>query len=81
MSLTIANHIFVQKGHAYRCFCDRRQLGNIKEALRKKGSNATYDKRCLHLSEEEVHRRIKAGEKYVVRLDVRLQFCCMLILR
>ena len=34
------------------------------------GSNDTYDKTCLHLTEEEVARRVKAGEKSVVRLNV-----------
>ena len=35
------------------------------------GSNETYDKACLLLTEEEVARRVKAGEKFVVRLNVR----------
>ncbi|KIJ60123.1 hypothetical protein HYDPIDRAFT_32546 [Hydnomerulius pinastri MD-312] len=33
------------------------------------GSNSTYDKACLHLTEEEVARRVRAGEKSIVRLN------------
>ncbi|KAL5534809.1 hypothetical protein ACEPAG_1273 [Sanghuangporus baumii] len=59
----------VQRGHAYHCFCTPVQLGNIKTKLAKSGLNATYDKRCLHLSDEEVARRKRAGEKFVIRLN------------
>jgi hypothetical protein len=34
------------------------------------GSNATYDKSCLNLTDEEVARRVKAGEKHVIRINV-----------
>ncbi|KAI5122694.1 hypothetical protein M0805_009747 [Coniferiporia weirii] len=59
----------VQSGHAYHCFCTPGQLGDIKERLAKRGSNSTYDKTCLHLSEEEVGRKKRAGEKFVIRLN------------
>jgi glutamyl-tRNA synthetase len=39
------------------------------------GSNATYDKSCLHLTEEEVARRVRAGEKSIVRLNVSGPIC------
>lgn len=39
--------------------------------LQKRGSNATYDRRCLHLTDEEVARRVKNGQKSVIRLHVR----------
>ncbi|KAG6866144.1 hypothetical protein C0991_008097 [Blastosporella zonata] len=41
----------------------------IRERLARSGSNKTYDKTCLHLTEEEVARRVRAGEKSVVRLN------------
>ena len=62
--------MFIQAGHAYRCFCPPSRLAATREKLAKKGSSATYDKACLHLAEEEVMRRVKAGERCVVRLDV-----------
>lgn len=60
-----------QSGHAYRCFCTPDQLSVKRERLARSGSNLTYDKTCLHLTEEEVARRVRAGEKSVVRLNVR----------
>ncbi|EJD04563.1 glutamyl-tRNA synthetase [Fomitiporia mediterranea MF3/22] len=59
----------VESGHAYHCFCSPAHLGNVKETLARRGSNATYDKTCLHLSEEEVTRRKRAGGKFVIRLN------------
>ncbi|KAF8584958.1 glutamyl-tRNA synthetase [Ramaria rubella] len=54
--------------HAYRCFCSPATLSGIRERLHKTGSNATYDRSCLHLTDEEVARRVRSGEKSVIRL-------------
>lgn len=61
---------FLQSGHAYRCFCTPQRLADTRERLQKSGSHATYDRACLHLSEEEAIRRTKAGENHVVRIRV-----------
>ncbi|KAH8111483.1 glutamyl-tRNA synthetase [Phellopilus nigrolimitatus] len=73
---TTRNHLYreyanklIQNGHAYHCFCTASHLSDVRDKLKKLGSNATYDKACLHLSEEEVARRKRAGEKYVIRLN------------
>ncbi|KIJ45213.1 hypothetical protein M422DRAFT_30062 [Sphaerobolus stellatus SS14] len=54
--------------HAYRCFCTPSELSEIKDRFHKMGSTATYDRRCLHLTEEEVALRVKAGKKSVIRI-------------
>ncbi|KAG1746908.1 hypothetical protein EDB19DRAFT_1894114 [Suillus lakei] len=59
----------LESGHAYRCFCSPDKLATTREKLARTGSNATYDKSCLHLTEEEVARRVRAGEKSIVRLN------------
>ncbi|CAE6430623.1 unnamed protein product, partial [Rhizoctonia solani] len=59
----------LDSGHAYRCFCGPVRLSETKEKLQKLGSNSTYDRACLNLSEEEIARRVRAGEKHVVRLN------------
>ena len=41
-----------------------------REKLARTGSNATYDKSCLNLTDEEVARRLKAGEKHIIRMNV-----------
>ncbi|PIL30834.1 hypothetical protein GSI_07002 [Ganoderma sinense ZZ0214-1] len=59
----------LDSGHAYRCFCSPDKLATTREKLARTGSNSTYDKTCLHLTEEEAARRVRAGEKFVVRLN------------
>ncbi|KAJ1310696.1 hypothetical protein OPQ81_009221 [Rhizoctonia solani] len=59
----------LDSGHAYRCFCGPDRLLETKERLQKLGSNSTYDRACLNLSEEEIARRVRAGEKHIVRLN------------
>ncbi|KAF7375017.1 tRNA-synt-1c domain-containing protein [Mycena sanguinolenta] len=56
-------------GHAYRCFCSVDTLLDIRTKFARMGSNQSYDKRCLHLTEEEVARRVRAGESHIVRLN------------
>ncbi|EIM92053.1 glutamyl-tRNA synthetase [Stereum hirsutum FP-91666 SS1] len=66
-------HFYAKKlldtGHAYRCFCTADELQSTRERLARSGLNQTYDKKCLNLTEEEVARRVKAGEKSIVRLN------------
>ncbi|KAF8653560.1 hypothetical protein AX16_003897 [Volvariella volvacea WC 439] len=59
----------LESGHAYRCFCSPDRLTETREKLARSGSNLTYDKTCLHLTEEEVARRVRAGEKSIIRLN------------
>ncbi|KAF9073944.1 hypothetical protein BDP27DRAFT_1317719 [Rhodocollybia butyracea] len=59
----------IDNGNAYRCFCSVDQLTEVKARLARSGSNSTYDKKCLYLSDEEVARKVKAGEKFVVRVN------------
>ncbi|KAI9509861.1 hypothetical protein F5148DRAFT_1184185 [Russula earlei] len=59
----------LDSGHAYRCFCTPDRLAQTRERLARAGLNSTYDKQCLSLSSEEVARRVRAGEKNVVRLN------------
>ncbi|KAJ7475682.1 hypothetical protein FB451DRAFT_1033558 [Mycena latifolia] len=56
-------------GHAYRCFCSMDTLTALREHSARTGSSQSYDRRCVHLTEEEVARRVRAGEKNVVRLN------------
>ncbi|KAI0662347.1 glutamyl-tRNA synthetase [Cubamyces menziesii] len=65
---TYANKL-LESGHAYRCFCSPDKLAATREKLARTGSNSTYDKACLHLTEEEAARKVRAGEKYIVRLN------------
>ena len=56
----------IEKGGAYYCFCTKDRI----ESLRDENGNVRYDKHCLHLSKEEVERRLAAGEPYVIRQNI-----------
>ena len=59
----------IDLGGAYYCFCSKERL----ESLTDKNGNRKYDKHCLNLPKEEVERRIKAGEPYVIRQNIPLE--------
>lgn len=53
-------------GGAYYCFCSKERLDSLADenGVRK------YDKHCLHLSKEEVQKKLAAGEPYVIRQNI-----------
>ncbi|KDR72776.1 hypothetical protein GALMADRAFT_252032 [Galerina marginata CBS 339.88] len=59
----------IESGHGYRCFCSPDELAETKGKLARAGSSASYDRKCLHLTEEEVARKLRAGEKHTVRFN------------
>lgn len=66
----IRNTFFLQTNQAYRCFCTPDELAEIREGLKRSGSNNVYDRRGFFLTEEEVARKLRAGGKHVVRFKV-----------
>ena len=60
----------VKAGKAYYCFCTEEELAARREQAQARGETFKYDKHCLHLSPEDVQRRIAAGEPYVIRQNV-----------
>ena len=68
----------VEKGHAYYAFDTTEELDQMRERLQKSGNpSPKYDaitrqsmKNSLTLSQDEVQKRLDAGEEYVVRLKV-----------
>lgn len=57
----------LSRDEAYECFCSPTELEAIKLSLTQQGFKHSYDGRCRHLTEEEVARRQRAGQKFVVR--------------
>ncbi|WP_367565902.1 glutamate--tRNA ligase [Lacrimispora sp.] len=56
----------VEKGEAYYCFCTQERLDSLKRTV--EGQEImSYDKHCLHLSEEEAKANLEAGMAYVIR--------------
>ena len=57
-------------GDAFRCFCTKERLDEMRAAQMQAGATARYDGCCLGLSEAEVSSRLNAGESHVVRMRV-----------
>jgi nondiscriminating glutamyl-tRNA synthetase len=60
----------LDSGHAYHCFCTTERLENVRKIQQENKQSPKYDKFCTSLSKEEVAKRIVAGEKYVIRMNV-----------
>ena len=60
----------LKSGHAYHCFCTSKRLEQMREEQMKAKKAPMYDRLCLSLPEDEVKRRIKAGEPYVLRMKI-----------
>jgi len=60
----------LKQGHAYRCFCSPERLEEMRTQQEKRHQTPMYDLTCLDLPEEEVKRRIAAGEKHVLRMKI-----------
>ncbi|MDD7187231.1 MAG: glutamate--tRNA ligase [Clostridia bacterium] len=56
----------IDLGGAYYCFCSKERL----ESLTDENGNRKYDKHCLNLPKEEIERRLKSGEPYVIRQNI-----------
>ncbi|MBI9072093.1 MAG: glutamate--tRNA ligase [Melioribacteraceae bacterium] len=62
----------IEEGKAYYCFCTADRLTRLREEQQKaKLPQAKYDKHCLSLSKEEIQQKLNAGERYVIRLNVK----------
>jgi len=51
----------VEEGHAYRCYCSREELDEMREAQRATGKKPMYDGRCRHRSDRP------SSQPFVVR--------------
>ena len=60
----------IRKKKAYYCFCTEEELKERRDAAAARGETFKYDKHCLHLSEEEIQRKLEAGVPYVIRQNV-----------
>jgi len=63
----------LEAGHAYRCFCSPKRIGDLKLKQRKKGRPPRYDRKCANMPVEEAKELAEKGEPHVVRF--RLPDC------
>jgi nondiscriminating glutamyl-tRNA synthetase len=60
----------IDKQHAYYCFCSQERLDVLRKTQTEQKKPTRYDKHCLHLLPDDVEKRLKDGEKFVIRLNV-----------
>ena len=71
--------ILLDRGEAFRCFCDDARLSEMRAEQQAAGTGKLgYDGRCLHLSAEEVAAQQAAGRPSVVRLKVPREGVCVI---
>ena len=60
----------LKKGVAYYCFCSKERLDDLRKKQIKEKKVPKYDKHCL-LNVKDAKKRVEAGEKYVIRLNIK----------
>jgi glutamyl-tRNA synthetase len=57
----------VEKGHAYRCFCDEDRLAQVRQKQKEQKKAPKYDQHCRNLSEEEIKKNLEKNKPFVIR--------------
>lgn len=60
----------IEEKKAYYCFCSAERLTALREEQQAKNEQPMYDKKCLHLSDDEIKKNLDEEKPYVVRLNV-----------
>lgn len=64
----------IEQGHAYKCYCSRERVAQIREARQKANIHPYgYDRHCRALTAEERQKLDEAGTPYVVRFAIPLE--------
>ncbi|HYA79584.1 MAG TPA: glutamate--tRNA ligase [Methylocystis sp.] len=67
----------VAKGHAFKCYCTRERLEDMRREQKARGEQTKYDGLCLRRSAEELASLEAAGTPYVVRMKVPAEGECV----
>jgi len=62
--------LIISKGHAYRCFCDKGTLDDMRNIQKASRMVTKYDGRCSRLSAEEVEANLAANKPHVIRQKI-----------
>lgn len=60
----------LENKRAYKCFCSKERLDDIRKIQEKNKVPTGYDSYCVNLSDNEIDKRIKTGDKFVVRFKI-----------
>lgn len=60
----------IAEGLAYRCFCTKERLDQLRAAQRAANQPTIYDRRCRNLTDEQIQANLDAGLPYVIRIKM-----------
>lgn len=60
----------LRAGHAYRCFCSKERLVELRKQQEAMKLPTKYDRSCLNLTKDEIQNKLKNEEESVVRLRI-----------
>jgi glutamyl-tRNA synthetase len=60
----------VVKGHAYRCFCTKERLEQMRKGMEERREMPMYDRKCRNLSQDEIQKQLGDNVAYVVRMKI-----------
>ncbi|PKL37089.1 glutamate--tRNA ligase [Candidatus Peregrinibacteria bacterium HGW-Peregrinibacteria-1] len=63
----------LDNGHAYRCFCTKERLEEMREHQTKNKLAPMYDRRCLDLPQSELEQKLKDNIPFVIRQKIPYQ--------
>lgn len=67
-----AANTLIESEHAYRCFCSKERLDQVREEQMKSKKAPMYDRKCRYLDANEIQAKLDAGETFVVRQAIPL---------
>lgn len=60
----------LKNDHAYRCFCTKERLEEMRKIQEKNKKAPMYDRKCLSLSEDEIKENLKEKIPFVIRQKI-----------
>lgn len=60
----------LSRGHAFKCFCSKERLDDMRLAQRTRGEQSKYDGFCLQRDTDEILRLEAEGVPYVIRMKI-----------
>ena len=65
----LANQL-LEQNKAYRCFCTKEELEQERKVAEENHQTPKYNRKCLHLSQQEINEKLKNKIPYVLRLKI-----------
>jgi glutamyl-tRNA synthetase len=60
----------VKQGKAYYCFCSEEELEEARKEAEVEHRTPKYNRRCLHLTKEQIDEKIAKGIPHAIRLKI-----------